>query len=211
MAELKAKSRRERGTRKARAMRTEGYIPAIIYGHGQTAEAVTLNQHEMELAVHHGERLLEIDVDGKKENVLIKDVQWDTFGQDILHVDLSRVDLDELVTVTVSIDLKGVPAGAADGGVLQQSASEVKIECAVRAIPEMIRVMVNDMKIGDSLYMRDLALPEGAALGEDGGSPVCSVSLVAEEVEEPVEAETSDEPEVIGGKKEQDEEQDAAG
>jgi len=191
-------------------MRTKGYIPAIVYGHGQTAEAVTLNRHEVELAVHHGERLLEIDLQGTTENVLLKEVQWDTFGQDILHVDLTRVDLDERVTVTVPIDLRGTPAGAAEGGVLQQVTSEVKIECAVRAIPEEIRVVVNDMKIGDSVYVRDIKLPDGATLEEEGGSLVCSVNIVAEEVEQPAEAEAAAEPEVIGEKKEEAEGQEAA-
>ena len=203
MAVVKAMKRTEMGSRKARALRAKGLIPTVLYGHGQDTVALTLNEHEVELAVHHGERLLEVEVDGKAENALIKDVQFDTFGQEILHLDLTRVDLDERVTVTVPIVLRGTPAGASEDGVLQQSANEVEIECMVRSIPDEIRVIVNDMKVGDSFHLRDLGLPEGATLVGDPEAMVCSVTVIAEEVPAEEEAEEGGaEPEVIGEKKE---------
>jgi len=204
--QLKASKRGERGTHKARALRQKGLIPAVIYGHGKECLPVTLVQHDLDQAIHHGERLLEIDLEGASENVLIKEVQYDTFGQEILHVDLARVDLDERVEVTVPIVLRGTPAGAADGGVLQQSAPEVSIECLVTAIPEEIRLQVNDMKIDDVKMMKDLALPEGAKLLADPEVLVCSVVLIAEEAPPAEGEEVLTEPEVIGAKKEEEEE-----
>ena len=206
-AQLKATPRNELGTRKARAIRKQGLIPCVIYGHGKDCLSVTLSEHDFGVAMLHGERLLEIDLEGQTENVLIKDVQWDTYGQVVLHVDLSRVNLDERVEVTVPIVLRGTPAGAADGGVLQQSTSEVRIECIVTGIPEDIRIQVNDLNVGDSLTMGDLELPEGATLLDEPDTTICSVIVIAEEEEAPAEeeGETTAEPEVIGEKKEEGE------
>ncbi len=205
-AQLKATPRNERGTRKARAIRKQGLIPCVIYGHGKDCLSVTLSEHDFNVALHHGERLLEIDLEGKTENVLIKDIQWDTYGQVVLHVDLTRVNLDERVEVTVPIVLRGTPAGAADGGVLQQSANEVRIECIVTGIPEDVRIQVNDLNVGDSLTMGDLELPEGATLLDEPDATICTVIVIAEEQEAPAEEEEgAAEPEVIGEKKEEDE------
>jgi len=207
MAVLKATLRDETGTRKCRALRKTGMIPGIIYGHKRPPEAVSLSRHDMEVALLHGERVLTMDVDGKEQNVIVKDVQYDPFGQHILHVDLGRVSLDERVTVTVPIVLRGTPAGVGDGGVLQQAATEVSLECTVRSIPEEIRASVTGLGIGESLLMGDLVLPEGAVLQEDPQAMVCNVTVVAEEVAEaaPAAVEAAPQPEVIGEKPGEDE------
>lgn len=207
MAVLKATKRSEMGTRKARALRAQGQIPAIIYGHGQEPLAVAMDEHEVELTIQHGERLLEVEIDGAVQNVLVKAVQWDTFGKERIHLDLTRVDLDERVTVTIPIVLKGTPAGVNEGGMLQQSLAELSIECAVRDIPEDVHVMINEMNIGDSLHVSDLELPGGATLVGDADAQVCSVVIIEEEVVEEAEEGEGDstQPEVIGEKKDDEE------
>ncbi len=205
MALLEANIRSNVGTRDSRILRADGLIPCIIYGHGEDPVAISLSEAELSLAVHHRQRLLEIKIKGKrkKQNVLIKELQWDTFAYHILHADLTRVDLDEKVTVTVPIVLRGTPAGASENGVLQQWALEVRVECLVRAIPEDIRVLVTDMKVGESLLMKDLELAEGAKLLSDPEARVCSVEVIQEEA--PAEAEgeaAAAQPEVIGEKTE---------
>ena len=205
MAALKARLRTERGTRAARGLRKEGLIPAVIYGHGQPTVSVALSEHEVDLAIHHGERILEIELDKKKENVLIKDVQWDTFGHQPIHVDLARVDLDERVQVTVPIALRGTPVGINEGGVMQQSATEVEIEVAVREMPDEIRMSVVSLAVGETIRMSDLELPTGAKLLGDPEALVCSLILIAEEPEpEPTEPEEAPQPEVIGDRGEED-------
>jgi large subunit ribosomal protein L25 len=206
MATLKATNRTEYGTRAAKQLRKGGKVPGVMYGHGEDTQSVTLNQHDIELALLHGERLLEIDVEGKKQNVLIKEVQYDTFGHEILHIDLTRVNLDERVELTVVIHLVGDPAGAKEGGVLQQSEAEVQIECPVHSIPEEIKHVVTEMQLNDRLYMKDLILPEGASLLSDADTIVATVAELAEEEEAPAEGEEAAEPEVIGGKPAEDEE-----
>ncbi|MDP7162294.1 MAG: 50S ribosomal protein L25 [Phycisphaerae bacterium] len=203
MAVLKATERTEIGTRKVRSLRREGLIPCIVYGHGKDAVPITLSRHDLETAIHHGERLLEIKLGGHNQNVLIKEVQQDTFGQEILHVDLTRVSLDERVRVTVPIVLRGTPAGLDQDGVLQQAAANLEIECRVNAIPDEIRVSVTHLNVGDSIHMKDLELPESAVLVSNGEVRVCSVSVLAEEeVAEEAAPEGTEEPEVIGEQKE---------
>jgi len=213
MAVIKATERPELGTRKVRRLRAKGLIPAVVYGHGEQAQSITLNEHEVELAILHGERLLELDVDGKMQNVLIKDVQHDTFGHAVLHVDLTRVDLDERVEVTVPIVLKGTPIGVTDeDGMLQQTTTEVSVECPVRAIPDEIAVTVTGLRVGDTLNVSDLPLPDGAKILDDAETHVASVRVVAEEVEEEAVVEgTGVEPEVIGEKPEEEGEEPVAG
>jgi large subunit ribosomal protein L25 len=212
MAQLKANKRTGKGTHQARRLRKQGLLPAIIYGHGEQPEPISLNGHEMALAIKHGERVLEVDIEGASQHCLIKDLQWDIYGKDVMHVDLYRVSLDERVEVTVPIVLRGTPAGAADGGVLQQIISDLTIECIVTSIPEDIRASVALMKIGDALRLKDLKLPEGAVMKGDGEAIVASVTQIAEEAAAAPAAAAEGaaaEPEVIGRKKEEDEEEGA--
>lgn len=203
---FKAQYRTKTGTRSARSFRKQNMIPGVVYGHGVAPISVAMDAKEIEHAVHHGERLFELDFDGTKENVLVKEVQYDPFQQDIIHIDLARVNLDERVRVTVPIVLRGTPAGAADGGVISQAAAHVDIECLVTAIPDDIRASVAEMKLDDVMHMKDLPLPEGAKLVTDGELIVCSCSMIAEEVAPEAEAAPAEgEPEVIGGKKEEEE------
>ncbi len=203
MAVLKADKRLEAGTRKARKLRKEGLIPGIVYGHKKEPVAITINEHDVEMAIKHGERLLELHIDSKIENVIFKEVQYDTFGQHILHVDLSFVDLNERVEITVPIILRGSLAN--DEGVINQRLSDLTISCLVTAIPEDVRANIKELDIGDSIRAGQLELPDGAELIGDPEAVVCNVIMIAEEEEAPVEAEEGQaEPEVIGEKKDEE-------
>jgi large subunit ribosomal protein L25 len=204
MATVKATKREEIGSNRVQGLRKQGKVPGVVYGHGEESVSITLERHDIELALLHGERLLEMDLEGKAQNVLIKEVQRGPLGDDVLHVDLARVDLDERVEVTVALVLVGEPAGAKDGGVLQQSISEVTLECPVRSIPDEIRYLVKAMQLNDRLYLRDLKLPEGAALIDDPDMMVASVSEIAEEVAPAPTEGAPAEPEVIGAKVEEE-------
>ena len=207
---LKANTRTDSGTRKARVLREQGLLPGVLYGHGQDTVSLTLNSHDMDLAIRHGEKLLDVELDGTHINVLIKAIQYDTWGKQILHVDLTRVDLDEVVTVTVKITLLGTPIGVEEGGSLQQALASTDINCRVDQIPEEIRVQVNELKLNDAVHLSDLELPEGASLLGDPEAVVCNVVTIAEEaeVEETEEGDGSAEPEVIGAKPDEEDESD---
>jgi large subunit ribosomal protein L25 len=206
---LKAIERNELGTNKVRQLRETGKVPAILYGHGEGSQPLSLDYHDLEVALIHGERLLELDLNGKIENALIKEVQYDAFGNDILHIDLARVNLEEVVEVTVPIVLHGTPAGTKDGGVLQQNLNELTISCKVKNIPDEISQRVTEMELNDRLFVRELELPEGSTLAteEDLEEMVATCSIIEEEViEEPEEGvePLAAEPEVIGEKEDEE-------
>jgi large subunit ribosomal protein L25 len=136
-------------------------------------------------------------MDGKNETVLVKDVQFDHLGMEVLHVDFARVDLNERVEVTVPLVLKGEPKGEKDGGVLQQILADLEIECLVTQIPTEIRANVADMGLNDALHVKDLQLPEGVRALQDEDLIVATVKEIAEEVSTEA-AEGTAEPEVIG-------------
>ncbi len=207
---MKATLRSERGTRKVRPLRKKGLIPAVIYGHGEEALSLTLAEHDMELAIHHGERLLEVQLDGKTINVLIKDVQYDTFGTEIIHVDFLRVAMDEVIRVSVPVELRGHAKGEQHGGVTEQLLTEVAIECLPGDLPESIPLVVTDLDVGDSIHVSGLEPPAKVKITSNETLLVVTVAVaraaVAAGDEAPGEAvEVEEEPEVIArGKGEED-------
>jgi large subunit ribosomal protein L25 len=202
MAVLKVNKREGSGSRQARVLRRAGGVPGVVYGHREDVVSISIDEHDLREALRRGERLLEIELDGAPQNVLVKEVQWDALGRELLHVDLGRVDLDERVKVTVPVVLRGTPVGAARDGVLNQVLDEVAIECTVRSIPDEIRIQVNQLDVGDSLHARDLPLPEGAKLLVDPDALVCSVNVIAEEAAAPAVEEAAA-PEVLTERKEE--------
>lgn len=210
---MKAELRERTGTREARAQRAQGRIPAVIYGHGEGAQPVSLDMHEVELALSHGVRSFDVLVDNKKQHCLIKEVQYDHLNSTAVHLDLTRVDADERVQVTVGIELRGVPKGVAEGGVLDQHMVELQVECLVTDIPETLQPLVEHLQIGDSLYIKDLEMPPNVVALDDPEERIATVSELAiaeTEEEEAIEGEAAEsaEPERIGRvRKDEDEEE----
>jgi large subunit ribosomal protein L25 len=200
---LKADSRTALGTRANRRLRNTGVVPVVVYGHHQDVLPLQVNRKEMAKHIEHGTHVFNLDVSGKTESVLIKDVQFDALGKDLLHVDFARVDLNERVTVTVGIELKGDPKGEKEGGVLQQILNEIEIECVVTEIPSVITVDVSDMAKDSALHVSDLKIPAGVTVLTEAEQLVCKVEEIAEQSEEP-EADGAAEPEVIGAKADDD-------
>lgn len=200
-AQISAKPRSELGSRANKRLRDSGMLPGVIYGHKEAVVPVTLPKKEVVNHLNHGAHLFELGLEGKNETVLVKEVQYDHLGIEVIHVDFARVSLNEKVEVTVPLELKGDPKGEADGGVLQQIVSELEIECLVTDIPDVIRHNVSEMALNDILHIKDLKLPSGVKCLQDEDLVVASVKEVAEEVAAEV-AEGAAEPEIIGKKPE---------
>lgn len=196
-AQLTAKVRGELGSRRNKRLRDSGFVPGVIYGHKEAVVPVTVPKKELVGHLNHGAHLFSLALDGKNENVLVKDVQYDHLGIEVLHVDFTRVDLNERVEVTVPLILKGEPKGEAEGGVLTQVISDIQIECLVTQIPEDIRHNVSEMGLNDVVHISDLKLPDGVRAIQDPDQIVASVKEIAEEAPAEV-AEGAAEPEVIG-------------
>jgi large subunit ribosomal protein L25 len=210
---LKAETREAIGTRFARRQRKQGRVPTIIYGHKIDPVSVSLDYHDLMLELHHRHRLLDVELEGKREKFLVKAVQYDHMGDTVVHLDLVRVSLDERVAVTVEVELKGVPAGASEGGILEQLLADIQLECPVINIPDKVRMRVNHLKLNESILASDIELPEGAKLITDATATVAIVRLPSEAPEEEaaatavVEGEAGVEPEVIGRVKPEEEEE----
>lgn len=178
---LKADHRTQRGKKTTRRQRQQGVMPAVIYGHGEAPEAIALNAHDVLLELQHGARVLSVEVQGKKGQYLLKDVQYDHLGTHPIHIDLMRVDLTEKVRVKVGIELRGTPKGIADGGVLDNPVNQIEVECLVTDIPETLQPNVKHLGVGDVLLAKDLVLPPGVTLITSPEERIAAVRVLAEE------------------------------
>lgn len=193
---LKAKQRDKIGRKPCRRLRDGGQLPAIVYGHGETPEAIVLNEHDFVLAVGHGARTMTLDVGGKQSPYLIKEVQYDYLGARPIHVDFMRIDMTEKVRVKVGVELRGVPIGVSHGGVLDQPLVEVEVECLAMSIPGTFHPVVKDLEVGQSLCVRNLVLPEGVRVLNDPNDVIAAVRVLHEEAVAAPAAEPGAEPQL---------------
>lgn len=207
MAEvLQANLRQDLGTARSRQLRRGGLIPAILYGHGEQNVCLSVPADQVAAALRHGSKLVQLQGD-VVDSALIKEVQWDVFGAEVLHLDLTRVSASERVEVTVAIELRGSAPGVQAGGQLQHAAHEVRIRCQAASIPERIEVKINDLQLGQTLTLADLRLPDEVELVDDPAAILVQCVTPQAELEEGLLAggEVS-EPEVIGRKAGQEDE-----
>jgi large subunit ribosomal protein L25 len=195
---LQAELRDRIGSKATAAVRKQGRIPGVVYGHKQDPVAISVNAHDFVEGVRHGHRLMDITVGGATETTLIKDLQYDHLGRNIVHVDLMRVDVTEMIEVTVPVELKGVAKGSQEGGVVEANTSRLEVECLAIHIPNSIVVSIKDLGVGESIKAGDIKLPEGVKLVTPADIIVASCRIVAEaKTTEQVEAEAPAAPEVI--------------
>ena len=204
---LTATIREHTGSKAAAKERKQGRIPAIVYGHKKEPEAISLDAHNLAEGLHHGHRLMDVQIGKKSQKMLVKDLQYDYLGKDIIHVDLMRVDITETVKVMVPIELKGKAKGTHEGGVISEHTDHLEIECQAVDIPESIVVTVTDMDVGDTLHAADVEMPPGATLSSSPDILLVTCSLVAAaKAAEEAEEEEPIAPEVITEARETEEE-----
>lgn len=204
---LKAEIREHSGTHRAAEVRRQGRIPAIVYGHKEEPVSISLDAHDFVEGLHHGHRVMDVQIGRKKETVVVKDMQYDYLGKSVIHADLMRVSASETVRVSVPIELKGTPKGAMEGGIIEEHIDHLEIECKVTEIPEAIVVSVKEIDVGDAIHARDVTLAEGLKLVSDPETLLVTCHLVAAaKSTEELEMEAPAAPEVIGKEKEAEEE-----
>jgi large subunit ribosomal protein L25 len=201
---LKAEIREQTGSGHAAKVRKGGRIPAVVYGHKEEPVAISLDAHNLVEGLHHGHRVMDVQIGKKQQKMIIKALQYDHLGRDIIHVDLMRVDVTETIRVTVPIELKGTAKGTHEGGVVEMHTNRLEIECKVTDIPEAIVVSVKEIGVGDTLHASDVELPSGVKLVSAPSTLLVTCSLVAAaKSTEELEAEMPAAPEVIGEVKEE--------
>lgn len=205
---LSVKVREQLGTRNSRRVRDAGLIPAILYGHGEANVSLSIPKDEVSAVVRHGGRLVDLTGD-VTETALIRQVQWDAFGINVIHVDLSRVSAGETVDITLPIEMKGTAPGSREGGLVELVKHEARIRCPVLAIPEKLLININDLHLDQVLELKAVTLPEGASLLTDPEEVVVHCVTPKEEVEPAAGAAEPGEPEVIARKKAEEGDADA--
>ena len=187
------------GTKDSRRLRAGGYVPAVIYGHNEPVDHIKVLTDDVETMVKEGHKVIDLTFDGSTETCIVKDMQWDTYVQNVLHVDFMRVRKGELIQVSVEVELVGDPVGVANGGVLEQPHHTIDIEVPALQTPDAIKVNVSDLKIGDSFTVADLKLADNVKCLLPPDTPIASVAEPTKAVD-PDTADEPVEPEVIGGK-----------
>jgi large subunit ribosomal protein L25 len=158
---LTAELRTSFGKGAARKIRALNKIPAVIYGHGTEPQHVTLPGHEVALIIRKANAILDLDINGKSQLALVKDVQKDPVRQIIEHLDLIVVRKGEKVTVDIAVRLEGE---AASGTSVNHDANTLSIEAEATHIPEFLTVSIEGLEEGAQIFAKDVTLPEGSTL-----------------------------------------------
>ncbi|GAB4348311.1 MAG: 50S ribosomal protein L25/general stress protein Ctc [Immundisolibacter sp.] len=184
--QIAAESRSASGTGASRRLRRAGRVPAVIYGGDQANANITLDHNDI---IHHLEQeafhshVLTVDVDGRSEQVVLRDAQLHPYRRQVLHVDFMRVSAEHKLRMTVPVHFRGedvAPGVKQGGGVVSHLMPELEIECLAKDLPEFIEVDISALELNQSLHLSDLTLPAGVsipalALGADHDLPVVSI------------------------------------
>jgi large subunit ribosomal protein L25 len=207
---LTAERRTAIGRSAVRKLKAAGSVPAVMYGSKDKPEALQISRRDINALLSHaaGENILvELEIAGKSRLALVQEVQHAPLGGAVLHVDFHAVSQDEVIQADVPLEPTGTANGVKNmGGLLEQSLRSLSIECLPRDLPDVIRVDVSALDIGDSIHVRDLPLPAGVSTRIQPDLTAFSVLAPTVE-EEPVAAaaEVAAGPEVIKEKKEEGE------
>ena len=166
MTTISASERERVGKGSARAARRAGLVPAVIYGDKKEPLGINMSSREITKIVHQPGifgRLLDIEVGGKKSTVLTRDIQFHPVSDNILHMDFLRVSGSAMVAVGVPVEFinEDLCPALKIGGVLNVVRHEIELNCPATAIPEKIIIDLDDLKIGDSIHISAIELPEG--------------------------------------------------
>ena len=170
----------------------DGKVPGIYYSH-DSKESIPfyISKSELFAAQKAETQIFNISVGDKKRNVLFKSIQYHPVTDEIMHIDLYGIKMDQLVSVNVVLNISGNAQGIVDGGILVQNLNEIEIECLPSDIPQLIDVDISSLEIGDSLRCEDIILEEKLNMKTSGDQIVISVTQPTQESESQVEGDDS--------------------
>ncbi|MBB5358824.1 large subunit ribosomal protein L25 [Rhodanobacter sp. ANJX3] len=197
--EIKAQSRKDEGKGASRRLRHASFVPAVVYGAGKDPQSIQIEHNTILLAAKHEwffSSVLDLNVDGKVQKVLVRDWQKHPFKQLMMHMDFLRINENEVVRVNVPLHFlnqETSPAAKTSGVVISHNLTEVEVSCLPKDLPEFIELDLGKLKEGDIIHLSQLTLPANVeipalALGEDHDIAVVTVMFVQEEVDEAPEA-----------------------
>jgi large subunit ribosomal protein L25 len=196
---LSVDERPERGTRATKRLRRAGLVPGVVYG-GGSGDCVSfkVDSRALRQVLVDGSALIDLEVGGKKRPVIVKDQQLHPVRDEVIHIDLLEVRLDEKIQTTVSLHVEGAEEapGIKEGGVLEHVTHQLNIEALPTAIPDAIVVDVSGMEIAATMHLSEVSVPEGVTFLDDPEETIIATVVVPTEVEEPEEIE--EETELVG-------------
>jgi large subunit ribosomal protein L25 len=180
---LAARNRASAGSGEARRIRRGGRIPAVLYGRSGKSISIDLDAQEFSNRVKNisESTIVKLDVEGKSYDAFVKDTQHSITAGSILHVDFYEVESGIALRARVSVHLQGNPAGVREGGVLESPLHEIEVECLPKDLPERIDVDISELRVNQSLHVRDIKLGEGVRLISNGDQVVALVKFAREE------------------------------
>jgi large subunit ribosomal protein L25 len=192
--EIKAQGRKDEGKGASRRLRHAGFVPAVVYGAGSAPESIQIEHNTILLAAKHEwffSSVLDLNVDGKVQKVLVRDWQKHPFKLQMLHMDFQRINENEAIRVNVPIHFlnqEKSAAGKTAGVVISHNLTEVEISCLPKDLPEFIELDLTDLKPGDIVHLSELKLPANVEivalhLGADHDVAVVTAAYVQEEVD----------------------------
>ena len=206
---LKIEKREISGKAKSRRLRKTGKIPAVIYGEDQETTSLLLDAHDFEIMLKQHHTLIDLDLDGKNIQTIIREIQRHPVTGNIIHVDFFTVKKGHKLTLSVPINYVGTAVGIKAGGIFQTVKSDVYISVLPKDIPDFIDVDVSQLEIGDNIRIKDIS-KENIEFLDDPEDVLCSVQApkAVEELveEEELEEEETAEPEVITAREKDEEE-----
>lgn len=181
---LKVQPREKTGKLNNRRLRAEGLVPAVLYGHGEDCINLQVSARDIETLLRSGTHVVNLQ-GAVSDTAMLKDLQWDTYGIDMLHLDLLRVSAKEKIEVTLEVHLRGDAPGLAEGGMVEHVNREVAILCPATSVPEFLELKVLDLHLGGTLTAAQIPLPEGAELAIPPETAIVTCSQRSAEEEEP--------------------------
>lgn len=200
---LQAKKREDLSRGVTKQIRREGDIPAVVYGKNKEPVTVSVNHLELVKTIRDEGRnaIITLDIEGNdKIDVLLHGYQTDPVKGDVIHADFFAVDLTEEMDIAVPVRLDGDAIGVRDGGVLQQPVFELQIRVKPQDIPDEIVVNVEELNIGDTISVADLAKSDKYEILDDPETAVATVTAPQEEAEPAEDGDVNVEPELVGAK-----------
>jgi large subunit ribosomal protein L25 len=198
---LQVSLRESFGRRSSRRVRNSGQVPAILYGHGEPNVALAVGVDAVRAALKKHAHVVTLS-GAVDQEALIKDVQYDYLGVEILHIDFGRVSKGERLELSVTVHAKGEAPAVREGGVVTLVLHEVEISCPATNVPDELTIDVSGLHMNQSLHASDIKLPDGVQLVTDASAVVVTCTAPVTEVEA---AAAPAEPEVIEEKGKSDE------
>jgi large subunit ribosomal protein L25 len=192
---INAEKRETKGTSSSRNTRRLNLVPAIIYGAGSKEQMISLNKFEVNKHLESDgfySQVLDVSIDGTKEQVILRDIQRHPAKQEILHIDFQRIRADQKINVTVPVNFineEVSPGVKVSGGIVSHLITELEIICLPKDIPENITVDMVDLELDHPIHLKDLTLPTGVELtllqrGDDGAEEMGVVVIHMAKAEE---------------------------